>query len=193
MEYPKHDYVMEKSGLRNECAYKPGADFSQCPHVQEGPRVCDNRKPYDNIIDCIGWTPMVRINNITKKEGIKCQLYAKCEFMNPGGSVKDRIGRRMILDAEKQGKIKPGESTLIEPTSGNTGTGLAMVAAVKGYNMVFTLPEKNSMEKQDMLKGLGADVIATPNVPVMHQDSHVGTAYRLSKSLENTYMFDQIA
>jgi cystathionine beta-synthase len=86
---------------------------------------------------------------------------AKCEFLNPGGSVKDRIGRRMIVDAELEGRIQKGD-ILIEPTSGNTGIGLAMTAAVKGYRMIITLPEKMSQEKQDALKALGATVIRTP-------------------------------
>jgi cystathionine beta-synthase len=86
---------------------------------------------------------MVRINNITAKDGIKCEVLAKCEFLNPGGAVKDRIGRRMILDAEKQGRIQKND-ILIEPTSGNTGIGLAMTAAARGYRMIITLPEKMS-------------------------------------------------
>ena len=86
---------------------------------------------------------MVRINNITKSENIKCELLAKCEFLNPGGSVKDRIGRRMIVDAIKQGWIKKGD-ILIEPTSGNTGIGLAVAAAAKGFRMIITMPEKMS-------------------------------------------------
>ena len=86
---------------------------------------------------------MVRINNITAKDGIKCEVLAKCEFLYPGGAVKDRIGRRMILDAEKQGRIQKND-ILIEPTSGNTGIGLAMTAAARGYRMIITLPEKMS-------------------------------------------------
>ena len=86
---------------------------------------------------------MVRINNITKKEGIECEILAKCEFMNPGGSVKDRIARRMILDAEESGRLKPGD-VLVEPTSGNTGMGLAMCAAAKGYDCIITMMEKMS-------------------------------------------------
>jgi len=86
----------------------------------------------ENVLDNIGNTPMVRINKIAEKAGLACELYAKCEFYSAGGSVKDRIGKRMIEDAERSGRIKPGD-TLIEPTSGNTGIGLALTAAIKGY------------------------------------------------------------
>jgi len=86
---------------------------------------------------------MVRINNITKKDGIKCELLAKCEFLNPGGSVKDRIGRRMIVDAIKEGRLKKGD-IIVEPTSGNTGLGLAVTSAAKGYRLIITMPEKMS-------------------------------------------------
>src|SRR5687767_15216108 len=99
----------------------------------------------DSILDTTGGTPMVRLSRIAK--GLGCELLAKCEFMNPGGSVKDRIGVRMLLDAEKEGRIKPGD-TLIEPTSGNTGIGLAMAAASRGYRVIITMPEKMSQEKQ---------------------------------------------
>ena len=89
---------------------------------------------------------MIRINNITKKENIQCELLVKAEFLNPGGSVKDRIGRRMLLDAEIEGRIKQGD-IIVEPTSGNTGVGLSMAAAAKGYRMIITMPEKMSQEK----------------------------------------------
>lgn len=138
-----------------------------------------NVKIHNSILDVIGNTPMVRINNLTKAEGIKCELLAKCEFLNPGGSVKDRIGRRMIVDAEHSGRLKKGD-TLIEPTSGNTGVGLAMVAAANGYKMVITMPEKMSMEKENTLKALGAEVIRSPTeLPTMHTGSHMGIALRL--------------
>lgn len=141
--YPKHAYVMEKTGLHNECKWKLGAkdNDEKCPHARE---VRDySAKIKDSIVDCVGNTPMVRINNITKTEGIECELLVKCEFLNPGGSVKDRIGRRMIIDAEKSARIKKGD-ILIEPTSGNTGVGLSMAAAAKGYRMIITMPEKMS-------------------------------------------------
>ena len=98
-------------------------------------------KILSSILDHIGNTPLVRINKISKSAGLKCELLAKCEFFNAGGSVKDRIGLRMIEDAERSGRIKPGD-VLIEPTSGNTGIGLALAAAIKGYRMIITLPEK---------------------------------------------------
>ena len=141
--YPKHDYVMEKTGLHNECKWKLGAkdNDAQCPHLRE--KRDYSAKIKDSIVDCVGDTPMVRLNNITKAEGIECELLVKCEFLNPGGSVKDRIGRRMIVDAEKSGRIKKGD-ILIEPTSGNTGVGLSMAAAAKGYRMIITMPEKMS-------------------------------------------------
>lgn len=126
---------------------------------------------------------MVRVNNITKKDGIECEVLAKCEFLNPGGAVKDRIGRRMILDAEKTGRIKQGD-IIIEPTSGNTGIGLAMTAAARGYQMVITLPEKMSQEKQDCLTGLGATVIRTPTEYAFdHLYSHIGVAITLKEKL----------
>lgn len=119
------------------------------------PKICDT------ILDHIGNTPLVRINKVAKDEGVECELLAKCEFFNAGGSVKDRIGKRMIMDAQRDGRIKKGD-TLIEPTSGNTGIGLALTAAVMGYNMVISLPKKMSDEKVNVLKALGAIVKRTP-------------------------------
>ena len=99
---------------------------------------------YQSILETVGRTPLIRLNRIGKH--LKCNLFAKCEFFNPGGSVKDRIAVRMIEQAEKRGRIKPGD-TLIEPTSGNTGIGMALAGAVKGYRIVITMPEKMSQEK----------------------------------------------
>jgi cystathionine beta-synthase len=144
-----------------------------------------------NILENIGNTPLVRINSIAEKEGIHCELLVKCEFFNSGGSVKDRIGRRMIEDAEKSGRIKPGD-TLIEPTSGNTGIGLALAAAVKGYKMVITLPEKMSQEKVDVLKALGAQIIRTPTEAAWDApESHIGVAKKLNKEIPNSHILDQ--
>ena len=112
-----------------------------------------------NILDAIGSTPLVRLNRIN--QGLKPQIYVKADYTNPGGSVKDRIGITMIDDAERRGLLKPG-GTIIEGTSGNTGMGLALVAAVRGYKMVFTITDKQSKEKVDLLKALGAEVIVCP-------------------------------
>jgi len=118
---------------------------------------------------------------------------AKCEFFNSGGSVKDRIGLRMIEDAEASGRIKPGD-TLIEPTSGNTGIGLALAAAIKGYKMIITLPEKMSQEKVDVLKALGAQIIRTPTEAAFDApESHIGVAKRLNSEIPNSHILDQYA
>ena len=159
-DYPRHDIKMESAGLAKVCPWARGS-LVKNPHTKEDRTKINQRKVKDSILDCVGNTPMVRCDNLRKAEGIECNLLAKCEFMNPGGSVKDRIGRRMILDAEKTGRIKKGD-ILIEPTSGNTGIGLSMAAAVKGYSMIITMPEKMSQEKQDALKGLGATIVRTP-------------------------------
>ena len=108
--------------------------------------------PGETILSAIGNTPLVKLQKVSSS--LKCNLYAKCEYFNAGGSVKDRIGLRMVESAEKEGRIKPGD-TLIEPTSGNTGIGMALAAAVKGYRCIIVLPEKMSKEKVDVLKALG--------------------------------------
>lgn len=117
-------------------------------------RICDN------ILDCIGDTPMIRLNRVGSDIG--CEFLVKCEFFNAGGSVKDRIGKQMILDAESSHKIKPNQTILIEPTSGNTGIGIALASAIKGYRCIITMPEKMSKEKVDILKALGAEIVRTP-------------------------------
>uniref|UniRef100_A0A8I3P3F4 Cystathionine beta-synthase n=2 Tax=Canis lupus familiaris TaxID=9615 RepID=A0A8I3P3F4_CANLF len=144
-----------------------------------------------DILKKIGDTPMVRINKIGKKFGLKCELLAKCEFFNAGGSVKDRISLRMIEDAERAGTLKPGD-TIIEPTSGNTGIGLALAAAVKGYRCVIVMPEKMSMEKVDVLRALGAEIVRTPtNARFDSPESHVGVAWRLHNEIPNSHILDQ--
>jgi cystathionine beta-synthase len=151
----------------------------------------EKKKIFDSILDHIGHTPMVRINRIGKSAGLKCELLAKCEFFNAGGSVKDRIGKRMIEDAELQSRIKLGD-TLIEPTSGNTGIGLALAAAVKGYKMIITLPEKMSQEKVDVLKALGAEIYRTPTEAAWDSpESHIGVAKRLNNEIPNSHILDQ--
>ena len=144
-----------------------------------------------DILDTVGSTPIVKLNNIGND--LKCELYAKCEFFNPGGSIKDRIGKQMIEVAEKEGRIKPGD-TLIEPTSGNTGIGLALAAAVKGYKMIITMPEKMSKEKEVVLKALGAKIYRTPTEAAWDDyDSHIELAKRLNQEIENSHILDQYA
>ena len=128
----------------------------------------------NDILDAIGKTPIVKFNRVGSES--KCNFYGKCEFLNAGGSVKDRIGKNMIEDAEKSGRIKPGD-TLIEPTSGNTGIGMALAAAVKGYKMIITMPEKMSREKENTLKALGAEIVRTPTEAAWDApESHIGVA-----------------
>lgn len=143
----------------------------------------------ENILQAIGKTPIVKLNKIGKD--LACELYAKCEFLNPGGSVKDRIAVRMVEEAEKAGKIKPGD-TLIEPTSGNTGIGIALVAAVKGYKAIITMPEKMSREKQIVLEALGAKIYRTPTEAAWDDpDSHISLAKKLQKEIPNSFILDQ--
>ncbi|KAG0090456.1 hypothetical protein BGZ92_002903 [Podila epicladia] len=145
----------------------------------------------DTILEHIGNTPLVRLNKIAKSEGLQCELLAKCEFFNAGGSVKDRIGRRMVEEAERDGRLKPG-CTIIEPTSGNTGIGLALAAAVKGYRTIITLPEKMSQEKVDVLKALGAEIVRTPTEAAWDApESHIGVAKRLNAEIKDSVILDQ--
>ncbi|MBK9387223.1 MAG: cystathionine beta-synthase [Planctomycetes bacterium] len=144
---------------------------------------------YDSILDTIGKTPIVRLSRIGR--GLPVELLAKCEYLNAGGSVKDRIGVRMVADAEKSGRIQPG-MTLIEPTSGNTGIGLALAAAVKGYRMIITMPEKMSREKQVVLEALGAEIIRTPTEAAWDApESHIGVAKRLKQVIPRSDILDQ--
>ena len=161
--------------------------------MRHEPRNPDRRrKIMDNILEQTGETPLVRMSNLMRAEGIECDLVAKCEFFNAGGSVKDRIAKRMVEDAERSGRLTPGKSTLIEPTSGNTGIGLAMVAAVKGYRCIICMPEKMSKEKSDVMKALGTEVIRTPNeCGHDHPDSYIGVANRLQKEIPDAHILNQ--
>ncbi len=143
----------------------------------------------NNILEAVGRTPLVRLNRIT--QGLKPQIYVKADYINPGGSVKDRIGITMIDAAERQGLLKPG-GTIIEGTSGNTGMGLALVAAVRGYKMVFTITDKQSKEKVDLLKALGAEVIVCPTA-VEPEDprSYYSVAKKLAREIPNSFYPNQ--
>jgi len=143
----------------------------------------------DNILKAIGNTPIVKLTKVS--ENLDCQLYGKCEFFNAGGSVKDRIGVNMIEAAEKSGQIKPGD-VLIEPTSGNTGIGLALAAAVKGYKMIITMPEKMSKEKEVVLKALGSTIYRTPTEAAWDDpESHISLAQKLNNEIPNSHILDQ--
>ena len=144
---------------------------------------------HDNILDAIGNTPLIKLHRVGA--GLSCNLYGKCEFLNPGGSLKDRIGYQMVADAEREGRIKPGD-TLIEPTSGNTGIGIALAGAVRGYRVIITLPEKMSREKQVVLEALGAKIIRTPTDAAWDApESHIGVAKRMQQELPNAHILDQ--
>eukprot|EP00906_Rhabdomonas_costata_P016007 RCo022945 len=141
----------------------------------------------ESILECVGQTPMVRLGRVGS--GLACDLVAKCEFMNPGGSVKDRIALQMIGDAERFGRIHHGD-TIVEASSGNTGIGLALVSAAKGYRCTITLPQKMSAEKVSVLKALGAEVIRTPTEAAWDApESHIGVARRLVRENPGTVHF----
>ena len=146
---------------------------------------------YSNILATIGNTPVVRINRIGAD--LPCEFYAKCEYFNPGGSVKDRIGYEMIKNAERSGRIKPGD-TLIEATSGNTGIGIALAGAVMGYQVIICMPNKMSQEKQVVLERLGATIYRTRTEAAWNDpDSHISLAKQLQQQIPNSHLLDQYA
>ncbi|CAN5516439.1 cystathionine beta-synthase [soil metagenome] len=148
-----------------------------------------NLRPYDSVLDTIGWTPLIRLNRIAR--GIRTPIYGKAEFFNPGGSVKDRIGMPIIEAAERAGTLRPG-GTIVEGTSGNTGVGLAIAAALKGYKCIFTMPDKMSQEKVRLLKAFGAEVIVTPTaVAPDHPDNYVMMAKRIAEETPNAILANQ--
>jgi cystathionine beta-synthase len=147
------------------------------------------RREFNSILELIGKTPLIKLNKITKD--IKSKIYVKAEFLNPGGSVKDRIGLKMIEAAEREGILKPG-GTIIEATAGNTGVGLALVAAIKGYRCIFVMPDKMSQDKVNLLKAYGAEVVITPtSVAPDSPESYNGVADRLAKEIPNAYRPNQ--
>lgn len=141
-----------------------------------------------NLTELIGNTPLLELSNYTSKIGVGARLVAKLEYFNPAGSVKDRVGYAMLKDGEDKGLIKEG-SVIIEPTSGNTGIGLALVAAAKGYRLILTMPETMSLERRNLLKALGAEVVLTPGVEGMK--GAVRKAKELAAQIPNAYMPQQ--
>ena len=145
----------------------------------------------DTVLDLIGSTPLVKLNSVT--DGLAATVLVKLEYLNPGGSVKDRIAVRMIEAAEREGKLKPG-GTIIEPTSGNTGVGLALVAQQKGYRCIFVTPDKVGLEKRDVLRAYGAEVVVTPTaVAPDSPDSYYGVSDRLVREIPGAYKPDQFS
>jgi cystathionine beta-synthase len=148
-----------------------------------------HRRPYDSVLETIGWTPLIHLARVAK--GIRTPLYGKADFFNPGGSVKDRIGMPMIEAHEAAGTLKPG-GTIVEATSGNTGVGLAIAAALKGYRCIFTMPDKMSQEKVRLLKAFGAEVIITPTaVPPDHPQNYVQMAKRIVRETPGAVLAGQ--
>lgn len=153
------------------------------------PRPATSMTFYQNALDAVGHTPLIRLNRVI--DGAKCLVLSKVEYVNPGGSVKDRPAVKMIEDAEARGMLKPG-ATIIEATSGNTGTGLAMAAAIRGYRCILVMPDKMSKEKTDLLKAYGAEVVITPtNVPNDSPESYYGVANRLTAEIPGAVQPDQ--
>lgn len=144
---------------------------------------------YDSIVDTIGATPLVRLTRLAAAHQVKAELLGKCEFFNPLSSVKDRIGAAMIEAAERAGRIHPGKTVLVEPTSGNTGIAIAFTAAAKGYRCILVMPDSMSMERRKMLKLLGAELELTPAAQGMR--FAIGRAEELVKSLPDAYMLQQ--
>jgi len=148
-------------------------------------------REYENVLETIGKTPLIKLNKITGD--VKSKIYVKVEYFNPGGSVKDRIGLAMIEAAEKEGALKPG-GTIVEATAGNTGVGLALAAAIKGYRMIFVMPDKMSGDKIDLLKAYGAEVVITKTaVPPDSPESYNGVADRLAKEIPGAVRPNQFA
>jgi len=146
-------------------------------------------KAYDSVLPTIGWTPLIRLQRIGS--GLRTSIYGKAEYANPGGSVKDRIGLKIIEDAERRGELKPG-GVIVEGTSGNTGVGLAVAAALKGYRCIFTMPDKMSQEKVRLLKAYGAEVVITPTaVPPDHPDNYVNKAKQLVRETPGAILANQ--
>lgn len=159
-------------------------------HHFDGNYVKPSQKINPDILHVIGNTPLVKLNRIPQSMGLKCDILAKCEHQNSGGSVKDRIAVAMVEDAENRELLKPG-FTVIEPNAGNTGIALAMVCAIKGYDCISVLPHHISTEKEYILQALGAKVLRTPPVPMYHRDGMFRVAERLSKTIPNSIILGQ--
>ncbi|KAH0582735.1 Cystathionine beta-synthase [Termitomyces sp. J132] len=146
----------------------------------------------DNALGAVGHTPLIRLDKIARLSGLRCNLLGKVEYMSSGGSTKDRIAKAMIEAAEREGRLIPGKSVVIEPTSGNTGIGLAMACAIKRYAVIITMPHKMSLEKEVALRALGAEVVRTPDDAAWDSpDSHIGVARKLQQEIPYGIILDQ--
>ncbi len=171
-----------------EAAVAPSDHREPCADAPAG-RPARHGEPYGDVLELVGWTPLIRLNRVT--EGIRTPVYGKAEFMSPGGSVKDRIGVAMIDAAEAAGRLGPG-GTVVEATSGNTGLALAMVAAIRRYRCIFTMPDKVSTEKVKLLRAFGAEVVITPTaVPSDHPDHYVNRARAIAAETPGALLADQ--
>jgi len=178
-----------------KCTYtgRPAAQDGTCPHKMMGRKERPSKSVGSSALDYVGNTPLIRLDRLKKALGLsdKIDLVAKTECYSAGGSVKDRIALRMIEEAEQSGRITPGD-IIIEPTSGNTGVGLCMAGAIKGYKVIITMPMKMSGEKLNMMKALGAEIYRTPTEAGWRDDnSHIALACRLQKALPNAHILDQ--
>ncbi|CAF3346472.1 unnamed protein product [Rotaria sp. Silwood1] len=184
-------FLANRPDAPSRCTYTVNGDKSKSPHNLGIRQKSLRQKTYNNVLELIGDTPLVRVNRLGREAGLKCNLLAKLEYFNAGGSVKDRIGLRMVEEAERAGILKPGD-TVIEPTSGNTGIGLALACAVKNYRCIIVMPEKMSKEKVDVLRALGAEIIRTPtSASFDSSESHIGVAHRLKMKIPNSHILDQ--
>lgn len=145
-------------------------------------------KVYEELTELIGGTPLLKLNHLMEKEALETNLFGKLEFFNPGGSVKDRIALSMILDAEEKGLLAPG-GTIIEPTSGNTGIGLALVATLRGYHLILTMPETMSIERRSLLKAFGAEIVLTDGDMAMQ--GSIDKARELNQKIPNSIILEQ--
>lgn len=184
-------FLANRPDAESRCTFTLNGDRSKCPHNLGNRQKPTRAKIFNNVLELIGDSPLVRVNRAARDSGVKCNILAKCEYFNAGGSVKDRIGLRMVEEAERDGTLKPGD-TVIEPTSGNTGIGLALACAVKGYRCIIVMPEKMSKEKVDVLRALGAEIIRTPTSAAFDApESHIGVAHRLKMQIPNSHILDQ--
>ena len=145
-------------------------------------------KVYEELTELIGGTPLLKLNHLMEKEALEANLFGKLEFFNPGGSVKDRIALSMIFDAEEKGLLAPG-GTIIEPTSGNTGIGLALVATLRGYHLILTMPETMSIERRSLLKAFGAEIVLTDGDMAMQ--GSIDKARELNQKIPNSIILEQ--